>query len=279
MKRMVLQTAQGNIAYWRSDVIDPAKDTLFLLHGLTADHTMFEPQLRAFGGEYNMIAWDAPAHGESRPFEGFSFRASAGFMQRILDESGISRAILVGQSLGGYFAQAFIRECPDRAGGFVSIGSTPFGESYYSAFDRWILRQVEWMAMLYPLGWMKRAMARQVSLTREAYENMLRMLAPYGKRELCRLMGLGYSAFLSENADLDIPCPVLLLVGEKDRTGRVMAYNRAWARNTGYALIPIKGAAHNANVDRPEETNEQIRAFLRSLPRRAPGPEGPRRSE
>ena len=118
------------------------------------------------------------------------------------------------------------------------------------------------MAHLYPSQWMKKAMSRQVSTTRKSYENMMQMLSPYNKSELCHLMGLGYAGFLDDNCELQIPCPVLLILGEKDRTGKVAQYNKAWTLQTGYLLKIIEDAAHNANVDKPEEVNACIRDFL-----------------
>lgn len=108
----------------------------------------------------------------------------------ILNEHHISDVVMIGQSLGGYFAQSFIRRFPGIVKGFVCIGGTPYGESYYSEFDRWILRQVEWMAHLYPLGAMKRAMAKQVSVTAKGRENMKQMLEPYDKGELLEIAEL-----------------------------------------------------------------------------------------
>lgn len=263
MKEMILQTEKGGLCYWQSEHREPSAGTVFFLHGLTADHRMFQEQIAFFEKAYHVLAWDAPAHGKSRPFSEFDFQDAAEYIKRILDECAADKTILVGQSLGGYFAQAFIKRYPDRVKGFISIDSTPFGHRYYSGRDVWLLKQIEWMAQLYPLRWMKEAMAKQVSATQASYDNMMQMLAPYGKRELCRLMGLGYTGFLEDNCDLEIPCPVLLIVGEKDRTGKVRHYNRAWARQTGYPLETIKGAAHNANVDRPREVNRCIQAFFK----------------
>lgn len=262
MERKTLQTEKGAVAYWRSEAWDPARDTLFFLHGLTAGHRMFAAQTEHFGRDHNVLVWDAPAHGCSRPFAPFDFADAAGYMRRILDECGVGAAVLIGQSLGGYFAQSFIKRYPERVKAFVAIGSSPYGHGYYSKSDLWLVKQVEWMAELYPFSWMKRAMARQVPTTQAAYDNMTQMLAPYGKRELCHLMGLGYAGFLEDNCDLELPCPTLLLVGEKDRTGKVAQYNRAWAKRTGLPLEIIAGAAHNANVDRPDEVNARIRAWL-----------------
>nr|MDE6763227.1 alpha/beta hydrolase [Oscillospiraceae bacterium] len=140
--------------------------------------------------------------------------------------------------------------------------TTPLGEGYYSKSDIFWLNRGEPLAKLYPLGAMKIAMAKQVSVTEKGYKNMLSMLEPYGKDELCRLIGIGYAAFLDENCALEIPCSVLILLGEKDNTGKVKSYCREWARRTGYPLKIIKNAAHNSNVDNPDEVNEAIEKFL-----------------
>ena len=265
MKETYLKPEKGNVFFRVSDDWDPERDTVFFMHGLTADHTMFAAQTAHFEGRYNVLAWDAPAHGRSRPFGRFSFDDSSEYMKRILDMQGVEEVFLVGQSLGGYFAQSFIKRYPGRVRGFVSLDSTPYGSGYYSKSDIWWIRQVEWMSRLYPLGRLKKAMAKQVSSTQAAFDNMTDMLAPYGKDELCRLMGLGYSAFLDDNSDITIPCPVLLILGEKDRTGKVVRYNKEWARRSGYPLRVIKGAAHNVNVDRPDEVNDLIAGFLRDV--------------
>ena len=133
--------------------------------GLTADHSMFDEQIAYFKKEYNVLTWDAPAHGKSRPFESFGFNDTAIYIKEILEECAVSKVVLVGQSLGGYFAQSFIKRYPGYAKTFVSISSTPYGYEYYSKFDVWILKQVEWMARFYPFEWMKKAMAKQVSST------------------------------------------------------------------------------------------------------------------
>ncbi len=265
MVEQILHTHKGNVSYWQSETWDAGKDTIFFLHGLTADHSMFDGQIPAFEQEYNLLTWDTPAHGKSRPFATFDFGDTSEYIKSILDKHSVDKAVLVGQSLGGFVAQSFIKRYPDRVKCFVSIDSTPYGFGYYSGFDIWILKQVEWMAHLYPLRWMKKAMSKQVFTTRRAYENMMQMLSPYNKRELCHLMGLGYAGFLDDNCELKITCPVLLILGEKDRTGKVAQYNKAWAQQTGYPLKIIKDAAHNVNVDRPDEVNACISRFLSDL--------------
>ena len=265
MKEMIFQTDKGNVFWWKSETWNDCSDTVFFLHGLTADHTMLREQISFFEKEYNILTWDTPSHGKSRPFEKFDFSDTSEYIKDILDQCNVNSVILVGQSLGGYLAQSFMKRYPEYLKGFVSLDSTPYGSGYYSKSDIWIIRQVEWMAHLYPFQLMKKAMARQVSATKKTYDNMMQMLSVYSKNELCHLMGIGYAGFLDDNCDLKIGCPVLLILGEKDRTGKVAQYNKAWAEQTGYPLRIIRNAAHNVNVDQPEEVNACILEFLRKI--------------
>ena len=264
MQKGTIDDSIGRIVYWKSDVFDMSRYTLFFLHGLTANHTMFEQQFSFFEGMYNIIAWDAPAHGESRPYKDFTYENAANGLKKILDENKISTVVLIGQSMGGFIAQAFICRFPQMVKAFVSIDSCPYGE-YYSKSDIWWLKQIEWMSKLFPKKLLKSSMAKQNALTENGRENMANMIEPYNKAELCHLMGIGYAGFMNDNRECKISCPVLLVVGEKDTTGKVRAYNREWARRTGYPLVWISGAAHNSNVDNPTVVNKRILDFIKKL--------------
>jgi pimeloyl-ACP methyl ester carboxylesterase len=166
--------------------------------------------------------------------------------------------------MGGFLTQSVIKRYPDLVSGFVSIDSCPYGLQYYSKSDIWWLKQVEWMAKLFPHGTLKKAIARQCTLTKAGYDNMISMLEPFRKNELCHLMGLGYASFIEDNCNLEIKCPAVLIVGEKDRTGKVKKYNEQWKQNTGFQLEIVKEAAHNSNVDQPDQVNKIIDTFIRS---------------
>lgn len=264
MLQYYIEDSFGKVFYWIEEEMDPSRATIFFLHGLTADHTMFEKQILLFKRFCNILTWDAPAHGRSRPYVPFTYGNAAECLKKILDRHKIGSVILVGQSMGGFISQSFISRYPDRVRAFISIDSTPYGD-YYSVSDKWWLRQVEWMAKLFPEKLLRTAMADQTALTAEGRTNMRQMISVYSKKELCHLMGIGFAGFLEDNRELDIPCPVLLILGEKDKTGKVVAYNREWAKRTGYPLKVIRGAGHNANVDNPGAVNRCILNFLTKL--------------
>lgn len=182
MKEKVITTDYGSVYYWLSDCFDNDKPTLFFLHGMTGDHSMFQEQTEYFFDKYNLVLWDAPAHGKSRPFEGFTYEKAANIIKQIFEKSNIPSAVFVGQSMGGFITQAVIKRFPAIVKAFVAIDSTPYGNSYYSKSDVFWLKQVEWMAYLCPVGWLKKAMAKQVSETSNTYNNMLSMLSVYEKK-------------------------------------------------------------------------------------------------
>ena len=268
MEEKWIVSSRGKTFYWTEEPAAAGSRSLIFLPGLTADHSLFDRQIQYFSGKYNLLVWDAPAHGKSRPYRDFSYPHLAGELKAILDAEGITSAVLIGQSAGGFVAQSFIAEYPAMAEGMLTIGTCPYGTDCYSKSDLYWLRQTEWMLKLFPQKMLKQSIAKMCGATDTGRENMLRMLEGYEKEELCHLMYLGFAGFIPEIRDLDIPCPVCLVVGERDKTGKVRKYNEQWHRKTGYPLHVIPGASHNANVDRPEAVNRIIEDFVMELERK-----------
>lgn len=263
MQQKQLDTDNGSVVYWISK--SQCVNTLVFLHGLTADHTLFEKQLSHFLGRFDLLCWDTPAHGMSRPYTDFSYSRAAEHLKSILDNEQINNAIFIAQSMGGYIAQTFMKQYTNVVKGFIGIDTSPFGLEYYSKSDMWWLRQIEWMSMCFPHKLLKKSIAKSCTYTAASYKNMLAALQPYSKKELCHLMGIGYAGFLEENCDLEITCPTLILVGEYDRTGKVKQYCNAWSKKTTFPLHTISEAAHNSNYDNSETVNQEIDIFLRGI--------------
>lgn len=83
------------------------------------------------------------------------------------------------------------------------------------------------------------------------------------------LAGHGYRMLaeaMEANLTYRIPCPALLICGEKDRAGSCIRYNRAWHERTEIPLAWIPHAGHNANADAPETVNRLLERFAAELP-------------
>lgn len=132
-----LRTDRGTVHYWLGGPADGGRGTLVFLYGLTADHRLFDQQTAAFSPEYRVLVWDAPAHGKSRPYADFTYPNTAADLENILLENGIGQAVLIGQSMGWFIAQALLCRSPHPVKALIGIDTCPYGDHYYSRSDQW----------------------------------------------------------------------------------------------------------------------------------------------
>lgn len=263
-KHKILRLENGNIHYWINKNADN-KVCLFFSHGVTADHRCFEKQIEYFQNQYTTIRWDIPMHGLSKEYEFKSYKDCANLMNEIIVNENIDKVVLKGFSLGGYPSQMFIKLFPEKVLGFIAMDTTPFGLKYYSKADVFWLEQVEWMAKCFPTNLLKRSMAKSVSYTKESYQFMMKMYQGSSKNEIAKQMGIAYGRFIEENKDINIQCPVLILLGEYDKVGKVKKYCYDWSKTTNFLMKIIEKASHFANFDNSEMVNEKIHSFVKEL--------------
>lgn len=260
-------TDHGSIVYWVTSDPDPARPWLVFLPGLTADHRLFDKQIEHFANTANVLVWDAPSHGESRPFDlVWTLDDMARWLKTIMDEEGIMRPVLVGQSLGGCISQAFMDLQLGELAAFVAIDSCPLQSDYYSKAELAFLRHTHLMFTLFPWNALIRVGSMGTSSTPEARSLMAKMMGGYSKGDYCDLSAHGYRA-LAEAAgsgrSYEIDAPVLWICGTEDHAGSMLRYSREWEKRTGHDVCWIEGAGHNANCDAPDEVNAAIEAFVR----------------
>src|SRR6185503_10438988 len=78
--------------------------------------------------KYRVIAPDMLGHGQSdKPRGDYSLGAFAVWLRDLLDELGVTRATIVGQSLGGGVAMQFVYQHPDYCQRLVLISSGGLG--------------------------------------------------------------------------------------------------------------------------------------------------------
>lgn len=267
MTEKTYSTKSGVIHYWVNS-IQPDQPTLVFLPGLTADHRLFQPQLDYFEKNTNVFVWDAPAHGASWPFLfDFSLTDEAEWLGQILLQENIQHPIIVGQSMGGYVGQVFAQIHPDRLKGFVSVDSAPLQRSYVTALELWMLKRVGLVYKCYPWKALLKAGSKGVAVTPYGQKLMYTMMKTYDgdKARYVKIAAYGYQ-ILAQAYEKDlpykIPCPALLLCGEKDRAGSCIRYSRAWHKNTGIPLHWVPNAGHNSNTDQPERVNRWIETLL-----------------
>lgn len=269
LEKRKFETGEGSICYWISAAPKPDLPWLVFLPGLTADHRLFDKQVAFFEGKANLFVWDAPSHGESRPFGlDWTMDDLAHWLHGIFESEGIERPILVGQSMGGYTAQVYMELYPESASGFVSIDSCSLQRRYYSKWELSALRHTKLMYLSIPWKTLIRLGSSGNTTTQYGSDLMRSMMLDYGKREYCELAAHGFhvlSDAVCTERPYRITCPYLLICGEEDRAGSAKRYNRAWERFEGVPVHWIEGAGHNSNCDNPSAVNALIEELLRDV--------------
>lgn len=265
MEKKYVRSEDGTVWYWVHRHNNPNARWIVFTHGLTANHTMFDRQVEHFAKEYSVITWDVPLHGESTPYRHFSFANTARELNTILETEQITKTILVGMSMGGYVCQPFIEAYPEKAEAFIAIDTTPFGLQYYSRSDKFWLCHAGTMVAYYPDKMLRGNIAKVNAVSEEGRNLMLQMLAPLSKRDIYYQMSMASHALFTENHDINLTCPVLIIIGEKDKSGKIQQYCKAWAKETGYPLVWVPDAAHLSNVDNWREVNRAIDEFITPL--------------
>ena len=264
-------TPCGTIHYWISDPVCADDISLIFLPGLTADHRLFYQQLTYFEGKHNIFVWDAPGHAASYPFTmSFSLMDKARWLNEILEKEGVTRPVIVGQSMGGYVGQAYAQLFPDQLKGFVSVDSAPLQRKYVTAAEIWLLKRMEPVYRHYPWKSLLKSGTNGVATTEYGRKLMRDMIMVYdgNQARYAELAGHGFR-ILAEAMEADLPyeikCPALLICGEKDHAGSCIRYNKAWNRSTGIPIEWIRNAGHNSNTDAPETVNRLIEQFIREM--------------
>ena len=105
------------------------KPVFILLHGFGASEFSWREVIEPLSRQGRVIVYDRPAFGlTERPLPGdwngtnpYSVQGNIELLDGLMDELGVEKAILVGNSAGGEVAAAYALEHPDRVQGLVLV--------------------------------------------------------------------------------------------------------------------------------------------------------------
>jgi pimeloyl-ACP methyl ester carboxylesterase len=253
---MPLQHLNGfDIAY--DDVGPPDAQAILFTHGYQASRAMWEPQ-HALAPEYRVITWDLRGHGGSGhpddPSQ-YSQELMLGDMEALLAHLSVDKVVLLGHSLGGFASLRFYLDHPDRVKALILFGSGP---GFRDAEAR-----AKWNAMAERFaGGME---AKGLELLQRATQEV-----SGAKHQSAQALAHAARGMLAQSdskvmdALTEISVPTLSIVGSEDE--RFIGSSTYLAKKIpGARLTTIEGAAHAANMEKPEAFNAALRGFLDPL--------------
>ena len=103
---------------------------IILLHGFLESSSIWQSFIAEFGSKRQIICIDLPGHGKSETLgEEHSMELMAEVVEQVLTEQKVEKADLLGHSMGGYVALAFVEKNPKMANRLILLNSTSVADS------------------------------------------------------------------------------------------------------------------------------------------------------
>jgi len=245
-----------------------AGDAILFLHGLGSCAQDWLLQMSVFAERFRVVAPDLPGHGESdKPQGRIRVADLVGDVIGLLDALEVSRAHVVGLSLGGCVAQQLALDFPARVRSLTLVNT-------FARFDMGgpanALPLALRMAVLGLLGLPAQAHFVAARLFPKPEQAPLRQMAaeriaandPASYRRLLRAI----RAFDVTRRLSEITCPTLVIAGDRDSTAPLRAKRFLAAHIPGARFELVADSGHATPVDQPRIFNELVMRFAESVP-------------
>lgn len=262
---------------------------IVLLHGLGSTVTKWRDALPMIGSRRRAIAVDLPGFGKSDAPRGhYSFGFLAGGIKAFLDSLGVTRCVLVGNSLGGVTAMWLASAWPERVAGLVlvdpalplppgarpdaktiarmAVASLPgVGEALYAGFMK--MRSTDWQVadgLRRNVADPTRVSAETLRLMREEAEHRRRdprLRAPLLSAQRNLLWMLSARRADVERVASSLRVPTLLVWGSEDLLVPLVVGEHWVGKIPGAELVVLEGAGHNPQIEVPDRFAEIVLAF------------------
>lgn len=246
-----------------------APDVL-LVHGFPLNSRMWDPQVAALSERFRSIAPDLRGFGHSDAPEdaaAYSMDAYADDLKMLLDHLDVPRVVLVGLSMGGYIAFAFLRKYPDAVSALVLADTRAEADS-----DEGIRKREAQQSQIREEG----TAGVVETLTAALLSDRTKEKKPDVVEVVKQLMNNPASGFVGaleamkrrvdSTADLEkISVPTLVLVGEHDTIAPPDASRSMHERIADSRLVVVPEAGHLSNLEAPDAFNGALAEFLLSV--------------
>ena len=247
------------------EVGDAANTAIILLHGIGADHAMWEPQRQVFARQgYYVLTPDLLGHGRSSKVTTLELKDWDNQVIALLTQKGLSSCILLGVSMGGVIAQSFSINYPHMvkqlilADTFATLSSWRekllgfsqlMGFSIYKRLGAKALAKS--MSHVYKMPFAKRARAYFIEKSADVDFNQL-ILARKAINKIDALQKIDGKEITT-----------LVLVGESFGKAFISINRKIAEGIEGSTFVILKNAMDPSNLVNPEAFNRECLDFLR----------------
>ncbi|MDF4205246.1 alpha/beta fold hydrolase [Pseudomonas protegens] len=239
---------------------------ILLLHGLSADKSIWLRFARHFNRDYRLLIPDLGGHGETAyaAHQDYRVPAQAQRLLRLLDACGIQRVQVIGNSMGGYIAAWLAAHAPQRISGLALFDPAGVeapetsdlqhlleqGKNPFLVRSRADFQHFYSLTMAAP-PWVPEAVLAAIA---ERYQAR--------RGQLARIFAELQTSPPMEPELAKIQAPTLLLWGREDRLLHPSSA-QVWAKGLPQAQVQLwEGIGHMPMVERPVRSARLYQQFL-----------------
>ena len=263
---------------------------LLLLHGNPLTHVMWHKIAPRLAEEFTVVATDLRGYGDSSKPEGgadhggYSFRAMANDQVEVMAALGFDRFFVCGHDRGARVAHRMALDHPERVTKIAFLDIVPTHHVLTHIRREWAVDSYHWFFMAQPFDYpeqmliaygLERYIRRKLDkkgvgmsgFAPEALAEYIRCCTPENIHAVCEdyRAAVGID-FAHDEADLQtqLAIPMLVLWGEKSHVNRNFKPIEAWLERAIDVYGKMLPCGHYPAEQVPDETYEELRAFLRN---------------
>lgn len=249
-------------------------ETLVLSHAAFLDSRMFDALMPALTQKFRVVRYDMRGFGQSSPVTQSACRRDD--LSRLLDHLNITRAHMVGCSMGGEIMLDLAIEQPERVASVTAVCSTPSGFEMVGEPPRYLMEMIgaaqagdhDTMNELQIRIWLD-------GMYREPNEVDTDLRA---KALLMNRIPVSQSTFFIADTEpanpltpaavtrlSEVVCPVLAIVGDLDHPELLRATDEIAAGVQNGRKVVMNGTAHVPSYEKPAEFIGLLLGFLATV--------------
>ena len=262
-------TAEVNNFHVSYDDVGEGRIPIIFLHGFPFDKSMWRKQLEFLQASYRVIAYDSRGFGKSYDEESaLSIDILAEDLIAFMDKLHLEKAIVCGFSMGGFITLNALKRFPQRFEALIlcdtqCIADTAEVKAKRNAAIDDITANG---ALDFNEGFIKRVFHKDSLLNKKELVVKLRSVV-YATSHHSLIRGLTALAERTETCSTlsAIHIPTMIICGREDEVTPLAQSESMHAAIKGSLLCIIENAGHVANVEQPDEFNNYLHEFLRSV--------------
>ena len=245
-----------------------AGDPIVMIHGAQGDQSMFNGMAADFAGEYRVLTFDQRGSGLSgKPDMPYSIAMLADDTAALMDHLKITRAHIIGVSMGGMIAQEFALRHPQKVRSLVLGCTTPGGpnsirmggDALTSAYSTRPMTAEERGKALAEAAFTKGYLAQHPEIIASMIES--RRSRPIDNSAFPHRMKAAQEHNTYDRLG-EIRSPTLVITGKDDaliswENSRILA-----ERIKGAEQVILEPAGHCFWMEKPKESHDAIAGFV-----------------